>query len=39
VIGFAALSGAAVIVLHRANIKRLLRGEEHRFRWPRKSTA
>jgi glycerol-3-phosphate acyltransferase PlsY len=31
---FAAASGAAVIVLHRANVKRLLRGEENRFEWP-----
>jgi glycerol-3-phosphate acyltransferase PlsY len=31
---FAASSGAAVIVLHRANVKRLLRHEEHRFTWP-----
>jgi glycerol-3-phosphate acyltransferase PlsY len=35
VILFAAASGAAVIVLHRANVKRLLRGEENRFTWPR----
>jgi glycerol-3-phosphate acyltransferase PlsY len=31
---FAAVSGAAVIVLHRANVKRLLHGEENRFEWP-----
>jgi glycerol-3-phosphate acyltransferase PlsY len=37
VIAFAALSGASVIVLHRANIKRLLHGNENRFQWPRKS--
>jgi glycerol-3-phosphate acyltransferase PlsY len=35
VIAFAAVSGASVMVLHRANIKRLLRGEENRFSWPR----
>jgi glycerol-3-phosphate acyltransferase PlsY len=35
VILFAAASGASVIVLHRANIKRLLHGKEHRFSWPR----
>jgi acyl phosphate:glycerol-3-phosphate acyltransferase len=35
VFAFAAVSGAAVIVLHRANVKRLLRGEENRFSWPR----
>jgi acyl phosphate:glycerol-3-phosphate acyltransferase len=31
VIVFAALAAAAVIVLHRANVKRLFRGEENRF--------
>ncbi len=31
VIVFAALAAAAVIFLHRANVKRLLRGEENRF--------
>ena len=35
VFAFAAVSGGAVIVLHRANVKRLLRGEENRFSWPR----
>lgn len=35
VIAFATVSGVAVIVLHRANVKRLLRGEENRFSWPR----
>jgi glycerol-3-phosphate acyltransferase PlsY len=35
VIAFATVSGVAVIVLHRANVKRLLRGEENRFTWPR----
>jgi glycerol-3-phosphate acyltransferase PlsY len=34
VILFATASGVAVIVLHRANVRRLLRGEEHRFTWP-----
>jgi acyl phosphate:glycerol-3-phosphate acyltransferase len=28
---FAAVAGVGVIVLHRANIRRLLRGEENRF--------
>ena len=37
VIVFATVSGVAVIVLHRANVKRLLRGEENRFTWPRGS--
>ena len=36
---FAAASGAAVIVLHRANVKRLVRGEEHRFEWPRRTRS
>jgi glycerol-3-phosphate acyltransferase PlsY len=31
VIVFAGAAGAAVVVLHRANLRRLLRGEEHRF--------
>jgi glycerol-3-phosphate acyltransferase PlsY len=35
VILFATASGVAVMVLHRANVKRLLRGEENRFSWPR----
>jgi acyl phosphate:glycerol-3-phosphate acyltransferase len=36
---FAAASGASVIVLHRANVKRLLRGEENRFEWPRRARS
>ena len=31
VIAFAGVAGAAVLVLHRANLRRLLRGEEPRF--------
>jgi glycerol-3-phosphate acyltransferase PlsY len=31
VIVFAAVAAAAVVFLHRANVKRLLRGEENRF--------
>jgi acyl phosphate:glycerol-3-phosphate acyltransferase len=31
VIAFAAVAAAAVILLHRANIKRLVRGQENRF--------
>jgi acyl phosphate:glycerol-3-phosphate acyltransferase len=31
VIVFAGIAGAGVVLLHRANIGRLLRGEEHRF--------
>jgi glycerol-3-phosphate acyltransferase PlsY len=31
VIAFAAVAGAAVLMLHRANIRRLLHGEEPRF--------
>jgi glycerol-3-phosphate acyltransferase PlsY len=38
VIAFAAVAGAAVVVLHRANIRRLARGEENRFRLRRKGT-
>ncbi len=36
VIAFAAVAGAAVVVLHRGNIRRLARGEENRFRPRRK---
>jgi len=39
VILFATASGAAVIVLHRANVKRLLRGKENRFEWPRRARS
>ena len=35
VIAFAVVAGAAVIVLHRANIKRLLSGTENRFSFRR----
>ena len=31
VISFAAVAAAAVLLLHRANVKRLFRGEENRF--------
>jgi glycerol-3-phosphate acyltransferase PlsY len=36
---FAGVAGAGVIVLHRANIKRLLRGEENRFSRAPKAAA
>src|SRR4051795_8747336 len=39
VTAFAAIAGAGVIVLHRANIKRLLRGEESRFTRKRRRGA
>jgi glycerol-3-phosphate acyltransferase PlsY len=39
VIVFAGAAGAAVVVLHRANLRRLLRGEEHRFELRRRRTA
>jgi acyl phosphate:glycerol-3-phosphate acyltransferase len=39
VIAFAAAAGGAVLVLHRANIGRLLRGDEHRFDLRRKRKA
>ena len=39
VIAFAAVAGVAVVVLHRANIGRLVRGEENRFRRKRASTS
>jgi glycerol-3-phosphate acyltransferase PlsY len=39
VIVFAAFAAVAVVVLHRANVKRLLRGEENRFVLLRKRAA
>src|SRR3954470_23099503 len=39
VIAFAGIAGAAVLVLHRANIKRLVRGEEHRFVRPTRAAS
>jgi glycerol-3-phosphate acyltransferase PlsY len=43
VTAFAAVAAAGVIFLHRANIRRLLRGEENRStlwrRWTRPSTS
>ncbi len=38
VIAFAGVAGAGVLLLHRANIGRLARGEEHRFVLRRKRT-
>jgi len=35
--GFGAIAGIAVLVLHRANVKRLVRGKEHRFELRRRS--
>jgi len=34
---FGAVAGIAVLVLHRANLKRLVRGKEHRFELRRRS--
>jgi len=39
VIAFASFAALAVLVLHRANIKRLLHGEEHRFELRRRRPA
>jgi acyl phosphate:glycerol-3-phosphate acyltransferase len=39
VIAFAGIAGAAVLVLHRANIKRLVRGEEPRFVRPTRAAS
>jgi glycerol-3-phosphate acyltransferase PlsY len=39
VIVFTVLAGAAIIVLHRANLQRLRRGTEHRFRLRRPASA
>jgi len=35
--GFGLVAGIAVLVLHRANLKRLFRGQEHRFQLRRRS--
>jgi glycerol-3-phosphate acyltransferase PlsY len=35
--GFGAIAGIAVLVLHRANLQRLVRGKEHRFQLRRRS--
>jgi glycerol-3-phosphate acyltransferase PlsY len=35
--GFGLVAGIAVLVLHRANLKRLFRGQEHRFKLRRRS--
>jgi glycerol-3-phosphate acyltransferase PlsY len=35
--GFGLVAGVAVLVLHRANLKRLFRGQEHRFQLRRRS--
>jgi acyl phosphate:glycerol-3-phosphate acyltransferase len=39
VIAFAAVAGVAVAALHRSNIRRLLRGEENRFRLRRSTSS
>jgi glycerol-3-phosphate acyltransferase PlsY len=39
VIAFGGAAGAGVVVLHRANIERLLRGEENRFQLRKRSKA
>ena len=39
VVVFAAVAGAAVIVLHRANIRRLRAGTENRFRFRKRAAA
>jgi acyl phosphate:glycerol-3-phosphate acyltransferase len=39
VIAFAGIAGAAVLMLHRANIKRLVRGEEPRFVRPSRAAS
>jgi acyl phosphate:glycerol-3-phosphate acyltransferase len=39
VIAFAGIAGAAVLMLHRANIKRLVRGEEPRFVRPTRAAS
>jgi acyl phosphate:glycerol-3-phosphate acyltransferase len=39
VIAFAVIAGAAVLMLHRANIKRLVRGEEPRFVRPSRAAS
>ena len=37
--GFGAVAGIAVLVLHRANLKRLVHGQEHRFQLRRRGSS
>ena len=39
VVGFAAAAGAAVVILHRGNIRRLRSGTENRFRFRKRAEA
>ncbi|MDX6441230.1 MAG: acyl phosphate:glycerol-3-phosphate acyltransferase [Gaiellaceae bacterium] len=39
VVAFAGAAAAGVLLLHRANLRRLLRGEEHRFTWPSRAAS
>jgi glycerol-3-phosphate acyltransferase PlsY len=39
VIAFAGAAAVGVLLLHRANLRRLLHGEEHRFTWPGRAAS
>ena len=39
VIAFAGVAAVGVLLLHRANLRRLLRGEEHRFTRPSRAAS
>jgi glycerol-3-phosphate acyltransferase PlsY len=39
VIAFAGVAAVGVLLLHRANLRRLKHGEEHRFTWPSRAAS
>jgi acyl phosphate:glycerol-3-phosphate acyltransferase len=39
VMAFAGVAAVGVLLLHRANLRRLWRGEEHRFAWPSRAAS
>jgi glycerol-3-phosphate acyltransferase PlsY len=39
VVAFAGVAAVGVLLLHRANLRRLVHGEEHRFTWPSRAAS
>jgi glycerol-3-phosphate acyltransferase PlsY len=39
VMAFAGVAAVGVLLLHRANLRRLWHGEEHRFAWPSRAAS
>jgi len=39
VVAFAGVAAVGVLLLHRANLRRLWHGEEHRFTWPSRAAS